>query len=180
MIRILINFTRLARKIHYPIAKLSLDTKNYHHTTFNYFAKAIKKPDLEFEPTLPSIKDVELDMTKKIANLTREFSKLRGGRVSVDMFNDIKIDAYGSKIPLSDIGQVSLKASNKLNISIFDPDLISSASNAIRDCGLGLNPTVEGNNLLVTVPKPSKEARENIVKLANKISEKVIFYILQF
>ncbi len=69
--------------------------------------------------------------------------------------------------------QVTMKAANKISISVFDPDLIAGVSKALRDCNMNLSPTSEGNNISVVIPKPSKEAREGIVKLASKAAEKV-------
>jgi len=89
------------------------------------------------------------------------------------MFNYLMVDAYGSKIPLPEAGQSVMKGANKLQISVFDPDLVSPTAKSIRDCGMWLNPTTEANAVIVTIPKPSKEARESVVKLAAKTAEKV-------
>jgi hypothetical protein len=125
------------------------------------------------EVALPDLKKLDSSMTIKVNRLLDDFSKLRGGRVTADMFNHLFIDAYSSKIPINDAGQITLKAANKVNISVFDPELVAAVAKAVRDCNMSLSPTVEGNSVAIVVPKPSKEAREGVIKLAGKAAEKV-------
>jgi ribosome recycling factor len=87
-------------------------------------------------------------------------------------FHNLVVESYGT---LATIAQVSLMTSSKLSISVYDPDAVKYAADAIRDCGLNLNPMIEGNTIIVNIPKPSKEYRENLVKSLAKISEKVIY-----
>jgi ribosome recycling factor len=94
------------------------------------------------------------------------------------MLNHILVDAYGSKISLTAAGQVTLKSANKIFISAYDSLLVPKIAEAIRDGGMSLNPTVEGNSIVVTIPKPSKESRDLLVKTAAKSAEKVDLLIV--
>ena len=68
--------------------------------------------------------------------------------------------------------QIILKTPTRLNITVFDPSLAEAVSKALRDCGQSLNPLVEGNQILVGVPKPSRESRKLTVKNASSLAEK--------
>jgi hypothetical protein len=160
-------------------ASFYLAYRRYHNSVQLNFAKGSKKGakvQTEEEANdiyIPSAEDTEKLMDKKISRLQEEFTKFRGGRASPDIFNGLMVEAYGSKVPLSETGQITMKGTNKVCVALYDAELAVPASNAIRDCGLSLNPTVEGNSILVVIPKPSKEARENVIKLASKTAEKV-------
>lgn len=122
---------------------------------------------------LPEAKDLEKSMDKKIERLVEEFSKIRAGKASADMFNNIYVDNGGSKVKLAEVGQITMKSPTKLSISVFDPALATAVANSIRDAGLGINPSIEGsNNVVANIPKPSKESRDAYVKVASKAAEK--------
>ena len=125
------------------------------------------------EVELPNMKDMDIDMEKKITYLTSELSKIRGGRASAEMLNHIVVEAYGDKLSISDTSQISLKTPTKLVVSTFDGGITSFVATAIRESGLGLTPIVEGTTINITVPKPSKEVRESLVKIAAKVGEQV-------
>ena len=111
-------------------------------------------------------------MEKKLQRLVAEFAKLRTGQANTELFKTIMVEAHGSRVPVSDAGQIAVKSPTKISIAVFDPALASNVANAIRDCGMSLNPTIEGNNIAVNVPKPSKETRDALVKTAGRIAEK--------
>merc|ERR1712146_183940 len=82
--------------------------------------------------------------------------------------------AYGSRTILSNVAQSVLRAPNKINISVFDPMLVQDVAKTIRDSAGGtINPVVQGANISVNVPKPSKEQRESTIKIAGKLTEKI-------
>jgi ribosome recycling factor len=150
---------------------------------------------------LPDLKRLDAGMEDKISRMTEEFSKIRGGRVSPDMFKSLIVDVHGAKIPLAEAGQVTLATPTKLSVTTYDASAATpgrhtghnmniyalrkriyciltninalTVANALRVCGMGLNPTVEGGTVLATIPKPSAETRENFVKVAGKAAEKV-------
>lgn len=121
----------------------------------------------------PSIKELEQSMDRKFSRLAIEFAEMRGGRVTPDMFNHVSIEAHGTRIALQEIGQATLKTASKINISVYDPELVQAIVRGIRESGHGLSPISEGNNIIINVPKPSKEAREAMVKMAGRVAERV-------
>ena len=110
---------------------------------------------------------------RRIESLVKEFSRVRRGQVSADMFNHLQVKVHGGEsVGILEVAQIVMKASgSKFNVIVFDPDLASSTAASIRDSGLGLNPTVEGNNIIVNIKQPSKETREALVKSLNQVTE---------
>ena len=123
---------------------------------------------------LPNLETLESKMNSRLSWLNQEFKSLRGGRVTADMFHSLMVHAYGSRTSLSNISQTAFKAPNKIQLSVYDPTLVQDVAAAVRDIGEGtINPVVQGLNITVTVPKPSKEQRDRTVKMAGKLSERV-------
>lgn len=123
---------------------------------------------------LPNLEIVESKMNSRLAWLLEEYKSLRGSRVTADMFQSLVVQAYGSRTSLSNVAQTALKAPNRIHLSVYDPMLVQEVAAAIRDSGEGtINPLVQGVNITVTVPKPSKEQRDLTVRLAGKLSERV-------
>jgi hypothetical protein len=120
--------------------------------------------------TLPDVKDIKLKMEIYIDKYSKELSTLKIGIVSIDIFNNINVSSYGT---VSNLGQVTIKSATNININVFDPSTTKLICDAIKDAGLGLNPTIEGSNITVFIPKPSKDSRELMKKSASKMAEKV-------
>lgn len=124
--------------------------------------------------TLPDVKDIKLKMEIYIDKYSKELSTLKIGIVSIDIFNNINVSSYGT---ISNLGQVTIKSATNININVFDPSTTKLICDAIKDAGLGLNPTIEGSNVTVFIPKPSKDSRELMKKSASKMAEKVYIVI---
>lgn len=149
------------------------------HTTPLSFApkskKSNKNANLEQQVediVLPDLKLIEDQMSKRFIRLGEDFKTLRSGKPSADMLNHIIVDAYGSKTNLSNTGQITLQTASRLSIAVYDSEIVSKVSEAIRDCGMNLNPSTEGNNIIVNIPKASKESRDMLCKAAAKFSER--------
>lgn len=115
--------------------------------------------------------DVERRMDVSLSNLSSEMSGLRAGRASTAMLDTILVDAYGSKMPLNQISNISVPESRLLTVTVWDASLAEAATKAIRDSGLGLNPQVEGSVMRVPVPELSEDRRREMVKVAGKYAE---------
>jgi hypothetical protein len=158
------------------------------HITNTCLAKAKRdkkiKEDIDNEVNevgLPDIKNYEVMMDSRIFKLEEEFDKLRAGRPTADMLNHITVEADNSRIKITDAGQISMKNQNQIVISVFDPNNVQYVVAALKaDTALNSNPATEGNNVVVSVPKPSKENRETLVKSVIRLSEKVNLYIYIF
>ena len=113
----------------------------------------------------------EEKMDKSLENLRKEFQGLRTGRASVSLLEPIIVDAYGSKVPLNQVSNISVPESRLITVQVWDESLINTVENAIRNSDLGLNPMIEGNLIRVPVPELSEERRKEIAKIAGKYTE---------
>ena len=111
-------------------------------------------------------------MEKRLDRLSEEFSKLRGGAITAEMFNHLMVKAHGAKLSIIEVAQITMKTSTKFNVNVYDPELVGATAASIRESGMGLNPSIEGSNLVVSVNKPSKEQREKVAKGASQVAEK--------
>ncbi len=110
-------------------------------------------------------------MSKTLEVLKREFSGLRTGRASVSLLDPIIVEAYGSKVPISQVSNVSVPEARLITVQVWDESQVASVENAIRNSDLGLNPMSEGNVIRIPIPELSEERRIEIVKIASKYSE---------
>lgn len=110
-------------------------------------------------------------MDGALTNLSSEFAGLRTGRASVNLLDTVQVPAYGSTVPISQVGSISVPESRMLSVSIWDKQLVGAADKAIRDAGLGLNPVVDGTNLRIPIPALNEERRMDLTKLAGKYAE---------
>ena len=134
--------------------------------------------DEDVEVMLPDLDELDTSMEGKIAFLIFELGKIRGGHATSDMLDFVTVNAYGDSMPIADTAQITLKSATKLVVATYDADITSHVATAIRECGLGFAPIVDGANITITVPKPSKEARANLLKIATQHAEKVyLLYI---
>ena len=114
---------------------------------------------------------INVRMAKSLDSFKKDLSGLRVGRASSSMLDPINVNAYGSVLPLSQVGTVSVPEARMLTVSIWDNSLISFVEKAIRESALGLNPMIEGNMIRIAVPPLSEDRRIEIVKVASKYAE---------
>ena len=115
--------------------------------------------------------DVNRRMEASVANLSTEMSGLRAGRASPAMLEPVMVDAYGSKMPLNQVSNVSVPESRLLTVTVWDAGLADAVEKAIRESDLGLNPQSEGAVIRVPVPDLSEDRRKDMVKVAGKYAE---------
>ena len=113
----------------------------------------------------------EEKMDKTINNLKKEYLGLRTGRASASLLEPISVEAYGGKVPINQVANISVPESRLITVQVWDETLIQSIEKAIRNSELGLNPMIEGNNIRIPIPDLSQERRIEIVKVASKYSE---------
>ncbi|WP_411818236.1 ribosome recycling factor [Hyphococcus sp. DH-69] len=117
------------------------------------------------------IKDLRKRMDGAIAALKSEFSGLRTGRASASLVEPIDVDAYGSKMPMVQVGTVSVPEPRMISISVWDKGLVGAVEKAIRESGLGVNPVVDGQSVRVPIPPLTEERRVELTKVAAKYAE---------
>jgi ribosome recycling factor len=119
----------------------------------------------------PDIADIERRMNGAVDALKREFGGLRTGRASAALLDPIMVDAYGSKMPLTQVGTVGVPDPRMLTVQVWDASLVGAVEKSVRDSGLGLNPQTEGNLIRVPIPELTEERRVELTKIANKYAE---------
>ena len=115
--------------------------------------------------------DIKRRMEGSLNSLRTEFMGLRAGRASTAMLEPIMVEAYGSKMPLNQVGNISVPEPRLLTVTVWDAGLTSSVEKAIRDSDLGLNPMAEGTLIRVPIPDLSEERRKDMVKVAGRYAE---------
>jgi ribosome recycling factor len=110
-------------------------------------------------------------MNGAVATVKSEFSGLRTGRASPALVEPVTVDAYGSQLPINQVGNISTPEPRLLTIQVWDKGLVKAVDKAIRDAGLGLNPQVDGQLLRIPVPELNEERRRELAKLAHKYAE---------
>ncbi|KAF9583116.1 hypothetical protein BGW38_010221 [Lunasporangiospora selenospora] len=116
------------------------------------------------------------DMGKKMGqcleHLKREFTTMRAGTANPAILDPVMVRVEGKMVPLRDLAQVAIKDAKTLMVNVHDPELTSAIEKAIREAGLNLNPIADNKAVRVPVPKPTKEFRESLVKMASTSTEK--------
>jgi ribosome recycling factor len=120
------------------------------------------------KPVLSRYKD---RMDKAVAALKDEFASLRTGRASANLLDQVHVDAYGSSVPISQVGAVNVPEARMISVNVWDRGLVVSVEKAIRNSGLGLNPVVDGQTLRIPIPPLTEERRKEITKIASKYAE---------
>ncbi|MDB5451238.1 MAG: rrf [Phenylobacterium sp.] len=120
------------------------------------------------KPVLAKYRD---RMDKAVAALKEEFASLRTGRASASLLDQVHVEAYGSTVPINQVGAVSVPEPRMISVSVWDRGLVVSVEKAIRNSGLGLNPVVDGQNLRIPIPALTEERRKELVKVAGKYTE---------
>lgn len=118
-----------------------------------------------------SLSSLKSRMSKSIASLKDELSGLRTGRASAGMLEPVTVDAYGSQMPLNQVASVSVPEPRLLSVQVWDQGLSGAVEKAIRESGLGLNPSAEGAVIRVPIPELNEERRRELTKVAGNYAE---------
>jgi ribosome recycling factor len=110
-------------------------------------------------------------MHKAVENTKREFSGIRSGKATTSLLDIVRVDAYGSSVPLNQVAMVAAPEPRLLTVQPFDKSLSSAIEKAIREADLGLNPSSQGNLVRVPLPALSEERRKELVKVVHKLAE---------
>ena len=105
------------------------------------------------------------------ATLKHELGGLRTGRASASLLEPVQVEAYGQRMPLSQVATISVPEPRALSVSVWDKSMVQTVDKAIRDANLGLSPTVEGTVLRIRIPELNEQRRKEMVKIAHKYSE---------
>lgn len=117
------------------------------------------------------IKECEAKMQKAISALEKELVKVRTGRASLALLDDIRVDYYGTPSPLNQVATLSVPESRLIVIQPWDHSLIGAIEKAILKSELGMTPANDGKVIRITIPKLTEERRKELVKLVKKMGE---------
>lgn len=115
--------------------------------------------------------NMQTHLAKTEEALKKDFSGLRTGRATTALLDGIMVDAYGSIVPLNQVGNASVPEARMLSVQVWDKSLLKTVEKAIRDAGLGLNPMNDGQMIRIPIPPLSEERRIELVKIAGKYTE---------
>jgi len=110
-------------------------------------------------------------MINAVKHLDKEFSTIRTSRANPSMLDNIFADAYGSKTPLNQLGNISITDPTTIIIQVWDTSMIKNIENSILESDLGVNPQIDGQIIRIPIPKLSEERREELTKVAAKYAE---------
>ena len=120
---------------------------------------------------MPSLQKAKQRMEMAIEVLRREFSGVRTGKASPALLDTVKVEAYGSMLPLNQVGTVSAPEPRLLMIQPWDRTLIKSIEKGLRESDLGLNPSNDGQVIRVPIPALTEERRKEYVRMLHKLAE---------
>ena len=111
-------------------------------------------------------------MDKTIEVFSKELSSLRTGRANANMLDLVKVDVYGQKMPINQLGTVTTPEARMINIQVWDLNNVNLIDSAIKKSDLGLNPQIDGQLIRLPVPNLSEERRSEMKKMIKSMGEK--------
>jgi ribosome recycling factor len=120
---------------------------------------------------MPSLQQAKQRMESALESVRREFGSVRTGKASPALLDTVRVEAYGSRVPLNQVGTVSAPEPRMLTIQPWDKGLMKDIEKAIRESDLGLNPSNDGNIIRVPIPALTEERRKEYVRLLHKLAE---------
>jgi ribosome recycling factor len=118
------------------------------------------------------LNDIKRRMEGAVAAFKSDIASLRTGRASANILDPITVDAYGSRVPLNQVANITVPEPRMLGVSVWDKSMVGAVERSIRESHLGLNPIIDGQNLRIPLPELNEERRKSLVKVAHDYSEK--------
>ncbi len=115
--------------------------------------------------------DCESRMMKAVESVRLELAKIRTGRATTALLDSVKVDAYGSEVPIVQVANLSVSDAHTITIQVWDKGQMGAVEKAIRNANLGLNPMNDGQVIRVPMPPLTEERRKEISKLVKKFGE---------
>lgn len=115
--------------------------------------------------------DFDGKMTSSVESLGREFQGIRTSRASTGLLDPLRVEAYGSLVPLQQVANISAPDARMLLVQVWDKSMVKAVEKAIRESDLGLNPSVEGQSLRIPMPPLTEERRQELGKVAARYAE---------
>ena len=115
--------------------------------------------------------DLTRRMDGAMETLRRDFGGLRTGRASPALLEPVKVEAYGTEVPITQVGTIGVPEPRMITVQVWDRTLVGAVERAIRDSGLGLNPGADGQVVRVPIPQLTAERRGELAKAAGRYAE---------
>lgn len=119
-----------------------------------------------------TLKDADERMESAVLYLEEELARIRAGRANVAILDAVRVESYGSKVPLNQVATVSVADPRTITIRPWDRKAIRDIEKAIMDSDVGITPENNGEVVRLNLPQPTEERRKDLVKQCNKIGEK--------
>lgn len=116
-------------------------------------------------------KDAQHRMEKSVEHVQQELARIRSGRATPALLDVVRIDYYGTMVPLNQVASVAAPEARLLVVQPWEKRIIADIEKAILQAGLGLNPSNDGNVVRVPIPELSEERRQELLKLVKKYCE---------
>ena len=123
-------------------------------------------PDEEID-----IAALEKRMDGALSALRTEFASLRTGRASASMLDPVTVEAYGSTMPVNQLGTITVPEPRMVLVNVWDKSMVNAVDKAIRNSGLGINPQMDGTILRLPIPELNEERRRELAKVAGHYAE---------
>lgn len=117
------------------------------------------------------VEELKEKMQGSVDAYKRELTKIRTGRASLALLDGLKVDAYGSMLPMDQVGTLTIPESSMIAIKPWDPQMIAPIEKAILSSSLGLTPANDGNVIRLNIPPLTEDRRKELVKQVKKIGE---------
>ena len=117
------------------------------------------------------VEQVRENMEERIESLKRELTKIRTGRASRSLLDGIKVNAYGSNMPVDQVATITVPESRMIVIQPWDPQMLPVLEKAIMASDIGLTPASDGKVIRLNIPQLTEERRKDLVKQVKKIAE---------
>ena len=118
-----------------------------------------------------TVKDIEAKMEKTLSSLKTDLNKVRTGRASLSLFDDIRIDYYGTPTPLNQVATLAVPEPRLITIQPWDTTVTAEIEKAILKSELGLTPSSDGKIIRLPIPRLTEERRKELVKVVKKMAE---------
>jgi ribosome recycling factor len=120
---------------------------------------------------MPSVKQAKDRMEEAVAAMRREFATVRTGKATPALLDTVRVDAYGTKLPVNQVASISTPEPSLIVVQPFDRSILSEVERGIRTADLGLNPSNDGNVIRVPIPPLTEERRKEYVRMLHKMAE---------
>ncbi|WPX96253.1 ribosome recycling factor [Candidatus Bandiella euplotis] len=117
------------------------------------------------------LQELKKKMEGAVSSLKHLFGGLRTGRASAALLDSVKVEAYGSSMPIGQVGSVSVSDAKMIVVQVWDKGLVPAVEKAIMNSGLGLTPNTDGQLVRLPIPDLTQDRRKELVKKANEYSE---------